>query len=483
MIRTLQSRISLAYIAVSLVLTLLLAILSSVAFERYFLNRLANDLQADTGILHAYLKEGITQPTSRAITTQTLSGIAAARGMRITLVTTDGVVLYDSSIPDEQLNTLDNHGTRPEILEADRYGIGSNFRFSTTRNAEMMYIARRVDEEFSVSPLFPQLRFIRVGLPATDVYETTRQIRMTVILAAVLVFLLVLVISRTIARRIASPIEEITTAVREIKEGNLDRRISIRSDDEIGRLAAHMNEMAETLKADIDQLKRLERVRSEFLGNVSHELRTPIFSLKGFLETLLEGALDDRNVNRTFVERAYHHANRLDALLADLIEISRIESGEMKMSFRYFPVDEFLQRVAEEFEGIASRHNQHLVIENNAGGISVFGDKERLRQAMANIVDNALKYSGNGATITLRAESVDGKVRITIRDTGPGIAEVHLPRIFERFYRVDRDRSREVGGTGLGLAIVKHIIEAHGSRVCVLSELGKGTAFWFDLKQ
>jgi two-component system phosphate regulon sensor histidine kinase PhoR len=241
--------------------------------------------------------------------------------------------------------------------------------------------------------------------------------------------------------------------------------------------------MTEKLKQDIEQLKKLERVRSEFLGNVSHELRTPIFSLKGFLETLMDGAIDDPQVNRAFIQRAYAHATRLDTLLADLIEISRIESGEMRMSFRYFDVAEFLSQVREDYVDDAEKKKQSLALELPSREISVYGDKERLRQALGNILDNAVKYTQGGTTIILRAEERDGMVEISVKDNGPGIPAEHLPRIFERFYRVDKNRSRDVGGTGLGLAIVKHIVEAHGGKIHVASEVGKGTKFWFELKK
>jgi len=246
-------------------------------------------------------------------------------------------------------------------------------------------------------------------------------------------------------------------------------------------LAETVNEMTAKLRSDIEQLKKLERFRSEFLGNVSHELRTPIFSLKGFLETLLDGAIEDPAVSRSFVEKAYHHASRLDTLLTDLIEISRIESGEMTMSLRYFEVEPFLRSVAADFADAAGRKEQKLVVEVPEGGSSAFGDKDRLRHAVDNIVDNAIKYTGLGTTITLRAIHAGGKIRFEITDDGPGIPQEHLPRIFERFYRIDRNRSRELGGTGLGLSIAKHIIDAHGSKIEVTSSVGEGTTFSFLL--
>jgi two-component system phosphate regulon sensor histidine kinase PhoR len=276
---------------------------------------------------------------------------------------------------------------------------------------------------------------------------------------------------------------DIAKTVEEIRAGNLDARIEVRSNDEVGRVAQAVNEMVDRLKVDIAQLKKLERVRSEFLGNVSHELRTPIFSLQGFLETLINGAVDDPAVNRTFLQKAYSHAERLNTLLGDLINISQIESGEMKLSFRYFPVKEFLTAVVNDFQSVAERHQVKLRLNSQlTSDVDVFGDKERLTVALGNLIENAIKYNKPGGEVVVSVLLDAGKVQIIVSDTGVGIAANHLPRIFERFYRVDKNRSREVGGTGLGLAIVKHIIDAHGSSVHVESEVGKGSAFSFSLK-
>jgi two-component system phosphate regulon sensor histidine kinase PhoR len=201
------------------------------------------------------------------------------------------------------------------------------------------------------------------------------------------------------------------------------------------------------------------------------------------LETLIEGAVDDPNVNRDFLKKAHSHSQRLNTLLGDLITISHIESGEMKMSFRYFNLFEFLTSLIEVFRPTAELHGVQLKLaEGVVRDIEVLGDKERLRVAFDNLLENAIKYNNSGGSVTLAYELHNDTVLIRVRDTGVGIAQEHLPRIFERFYRVDRNRSRQVGGTGLGLAIVKHILEAHGTQIEVESEVGKGSEFTFDLK-
>lgn len=481
--RTIQSKITLSYLLLSSLVVLLLGFFLSVELERYFHNRLLNQLQLETSVLHALLKVPAEGEGNSPIHPAQLRAFASSSSLRITLIDVRGSVVFESNLPESALPTIENHGTRPEVLEARDRGIGTNKRHSATTNEDLLYLARAVDPAGFSRSQFPELQYIRVGMSLAEVDRAIAEIRFKIILAAAIVLILVGIASFLLARKVSHPIVEISSIIREIKAGHLERKLPVRTRDEIGRLAELINEMTDKLQADIEQLKKLERVRTEFLGNVSHELRTPIFSMRGFLETLLEGAIDDKEVNRKFVEKAYQHAGRLDTLLTDLIEISRIETGEMKMSFRYFDVAGLLHQLAADFADEAVKKQQSILVNIPPGEMMAFGDKDRLRQALANLVDNALKYSPEKSTVRLEAEEHETSIRFLVNDTGPGIAAEHLPRIFERFYRVDKNRSREVGGTGLGLAIVKHIIEAHGSRIQVSSEIGQGTTFTFDLKK
>jgi len=232
----------------------------------------------------------------------------------------------------------------------------------------------------------------------------------------------------------------------------------------------------------IQNLKRVEQIRTEFLGNVSHELRTPIFAMQGFLETLLNGALEDKNVNRVFVEKAYKHSQNLNNLLNDLIDISMIESGKMRMSFRYFGLKEFLLSIYQENLKLANQKNLELHLKEPLLDVTVYGDQNRLHQVMNNLLQNAIKYTDKGK-VEVEVINSGNKVEIIVSDSGIGIPEEDINRIFERFYRVDKNRSRAAGGTGLGLAIVKHIIEAHGDKVQVVSQAGIGSKFSFCLRK
>jgi two-component system phosphate regulon sensor histidine kinase PhoR len=276
------------------------------------------------------------------------------------------------------------------------------------------------------------------------------------------------------------PIRRYHNVVRSQLQKEPIQRVMIESSDEFLHLSDSLNTMLESFRKDIIRMKKLESVRTEFLANVSHELRTPIFTTQGLIETLLNGAIDDKKVNRDFLRKALANTERLNTLLGELIDISRIESGELKLRFRFFDVISFLRETVNEMQTAAEQREVSLRLEGDiTHSIDVYGDKERLHQVLVNLINNAVKYSEPKDSVAVSYNDQRDFVEISVRDTGIGIAPQHLSRIFERFYRVDRDRSREVGGTGLGLAIAKHIVEAHEAEFKVVSEVGVGSTFTF----
>lgn len=283
---------------------------------------------------------------------------------------------------------------------------------------------------------------------------------------------------------ITQPLKDVTSVTHAIAEGAVSGRIEVArtASSDAAQVADAINKLAARASTDIEELRRLERVRSEFIANVSHELRTPIFSVQGYLETLLDGAADDPAVSQQFLEKAYNNALRLNVLLNDLIDISRIESGELKFSFRSFDVTDLIRDLVQELQIRAEQ--QHVSITTTMPDDAyVYGDRERISQVLINLVENAIKYNVENGRVDIIVERDADRWKITVRDTGIGIPEEHLPRIFERFYRVDKDRSRAVGGTGLGLAIVKHICEAHRSNVTMTSTPNVGTMISFSLAE
>ena len=231
---------------------------------------------------------------------------------------------------------------------------------------------------------------------------------------------------------------------------------------------------------DLTRLKQLERQREEFVANVSHELRTPLSLIKGYVETLLDGAKDNPEVAERFLKTIERNANRLDLLIQDLLTISALESGRMKLDLAPVNLHALADRVLTFLHGKAENKNTTLV--NALPELVVNGDVNRLDQVLANLVDNAIKYGRAEGTVTVGGKKLDdGALEIFVRDDGSGIPPEALDRVFERFYRVDKARSRDQGGTGLGLAIVKHIVQAHDGEVRCESELGKGATFYFML--
>jgi len=244
---------------------------------------------------------------------------------------------------------------------------------------------------------------------------------------------------------------------------------------------------------DITELRRLEEIRQDFVANVSHELRTPIASIRGYTETLLDGALDDKNNARDFLNIIHEDSGRLAKLIDDLLDLSRIESGRMKMVFAPVKPKSLIKRSAAIIENQAKARCISLKTDISDTLPEILADETRLSQVLINLLDNAVKYTSDGGSVQITARRLEGKkirnhedenvdfIEISVSDTGIGIPEEDLPRLFERFYRFDKARSREMGGTGLGLSIVKHIVQAHGGEVFVKSVLGQGSTFSFSV--
>jgi two-component system, OmpR family, phosphate regulon sensor histidine kinase PhoR len=231
---------------------------------------------------------------------------------------------------------------------------------------------------------------------------------------------------------------------------------------------------------DLTRLKQLERTREDFVANVSHELRTPLSLIKGYVETLLDGARNDPAIAERFLKIIERNAERLDLLIQDLLTISALESGRMKLDLQPVALRALVEKVFNDLN--AKAENKSVQLASELPKLTASADVNRLDQVFANLVDNAIKYGRAEGTVTIGGKKLDdGKLEIFVQDDGPGIPAESLDRVFERFYRVDKARSRDQGGTGLGLSIVKHIVQAHGGEVWAKSELGKGATFFFTL--
>ncbi|MDP5061742.1 MAG: ATP-binding protein [Maribacter sp.] len=254
---------------------------------------------------------------------------------------------------------------------------------------------------------------------------------------------------------------------------------------DIRTLTAEIEKFAKDKRIEIDTLKIREEYRKDFLGNVSHELKTPLFTVQGYLETLLDGAIDDKNVRKKYLIRANKAVDRLIYIVKDLDLITKFEVGHLTLEKRSFDIIDLIQSVFDLLEMKADKKNITLTFDMEyVQPIFVFADKEKIQQVLTNLLVNSIKYGNDNGTTEVSVENlVKNKVIVRVTDNGEGIPAVHIPRLFERFYRVDQSGSRREGGSGLGLAIVKHVIEAHGEKIFVESAVEVGSEFSFTLEK
>ncbi|HYC46453.1 MAG TPA: ATP-binding protein [Burkholderiales bacterium] len=503
-------------------------------------------------------------------------------GARVTLVRRDGTVAGDSEVAASALAAIENHGMRPEIVEAFTDGEGSSVRYSTTLGRRMMYVAVPVVRQQTA------VGTARIALPLTDLDEALAEMRRTLLIGALVALLVAILISLSAAQLTARRLLDLAHAARRIAAGDLGTRTRASGNDEIAALGHAMDHLSESLSrtlhelrserdvltgilssmnegvlvvgedgrialtnpalramlllgsdavgksilqvirnadlnellqraadrgdseaeldlaglrprrvlvravklhdspggvlavvVDVTELRRLEAVRRDFVANASHELRSPLTTVRAAAETLRTIENDPAAADRfiTLIER---NAERLAALIDDLLELSRIESRELRLEMERLELAPVVERVVIQHAHRAQVRG--ITLTQALGGVPyVRADRRALEHVLGNLIDNALKYCPRGATVKVTASAENDTVRLSVIDTGPGIAAEHLPRLFERFYRVDAGRSRELGGTGLGLAIVKHLVEAMGGEVSVTSTAGAGSTFSFTL--
>jgi signal transduction histidine kinase len=457
--------------------------LASESVEQLELGRLAKDLETRAGLAilsltprlqhlapdrEPFVLDARLQRTAREIAQQ-----AAAR---VTVISPGGLVLADSDSPDDRIAQLENHARRPEVAQALAVGHGTDIRTSRTTGERLFYLAMRAPREGS------PLAVVRLALPLTMVETQIHNLQRALWIAFGIAFVVAIALSVLLARRMTRPLVDIVTVARQLAEGALGRRVQARSHDELGVLADTLNQMAEQLELRMTELRRLEQVRKDFVANVSHELRTPLTSIKGYVEALIDGAKDDPQESTRFLEVILKQSDRLNLILEDLLQLSQIESGQVLFKRDTIPLQAVVERTVPLIKPLAEKKGHRLRVSVPTHLPPVQGDEDRLVQVLTNLLDNAVKYTPPNGSIEVSGRTVqhDGTmmVELAVADTGIGIPEADRPRVFERFYRVDKARSRELGGTGLGLSIVKHIVvEGHGGRVWVEENQPRGSRF------
>jgi two-component system phosphate regulon sensor histidine kinase PhoR len=507
-----------------------------------------------------------------------------ASGVRVTVITSQGLVLADSQ-SDPQ--TMENHSNRPEVIDALAQGVGHSVRHSVTINRDLVYYAVR-QQTAAGQPVL-----LRFSLPFEGVASAVSEFRKTLWLASLLLLAILGSLTLLVSRGFTNRVDRLTAFSKRVAEGDFHAEPVGGSGDALDSLGSSLNQTAgrlnqmirtvteernlssailgsmvegvavvnanervlfsnpsfasilgldvppqpgsglvevirqtELIEAvrkvlageqrveseivtgtlrqhffaatvaavrttqangavvvlhDITDLRKLERVRRDFVANVSHEFRTPLTAIQGFSETLLAGAMNDPQNRDRFLGIIVEHSRRLARLTEDLLMLSKMDADRLELEIRRLPVEQLVSSCIETSQPRAIEKDLRLSVNMAKNIPDIAGDRRRLTEVLQNLLDNAIQYTPSGGQIMVSAETKDGEVVFTVSDTGIGIPEADQPRIFERFYRVDVARSREVGGTGLGLSIAKHLMEAHNGKLWVESEVGQGSQFHFSV--
>jgi two-component system phosphate regulon sensor histidine kinase PhoR len=310
--------------------------------------------------------------------------------------------------------------------------------------------------------------------------------KLYLIIAAMVISFIIsyLIISYAVNNFILEKINPIYKSLENMPVTKQELRKKMEGKDVIQEVNSLVINYTQNRAKEIKKLRRLEKYRKEFLGNVSHELKTPIFNIQGYILTLLDGGLEDPEVNREYLERTEKSINRMISIIEDLESITKLEAGELQLNREDFDVVQLIRDIFDMQDRNCEKYNIVLKFGKSYDKpVMVNGDKQRISEVLNNLIINSIFYGNKGGSTTINIDELGDNILVEILDDGIGIEEEEIPRIFERFYRTDKSRSRDRGGTGLGLSIVKHIIEAHNQTISVRSEIGKGTSFSFTLKK
>ncbi|HEU0107859.1 MAG TPA: ATP-binding protein [Vicinamibacteria bacterium] len=576
----LRERIAVGAVAASAAALLAVLALVRPDLRRRTVEHTRETLRAEARLMARVVERPLAEGASPGEIDALVDSTAREVSARVTIIAPDGRVLADSSLSGPELAAVENHGHRPEVVEALDGGTGSAIRRSATVDVDLLYAAVPIRHEGQI------IGVARVALPLYGIEEQAREVARSVALALALAFAVAVLLAIALSAPLAGPLREMMESAHRFAAGDLSARTRISRQDEIGELArildrsadqlqARLNELAgerartETILSAIDsgllavdhrgtvilanqslrrsldlpdalgrhyvevirhsevgraleaalrtgrpqalevrihhlrriyalqagpfpgqegmphgavltfqdvtERRRVDEVRRDFVANASHELRTPLTSIRGFVEALEDGGLEEPPTARRFLEKIRTHADRMAALVSDLLELSRLESGERPPTWERVPPEEVVEEVVGALASLAAAKQIEVTTQLEAPAFET--DRDRLRGVLENLVENALKYTPGGGHVSVTARAVEGTVVFEVVDDGPGIGAEHLPRVFERFYRVDKARSRELGGTGLGLSIVKHLVESLGGTVAVSSERGEGSRF------
>lgn len=563
--KKISSKISLGYLIIVSILTIVIIYISYTTIKKHYINKLETDLYTYTNLIQSDLNSNNIDLSYDEI----ISKYNNNTELRITIIDTNGIVLYDN---ESDYRTMDNHRNRPEILDLKYNSTSKSQRYSNTLDSEMLYFAKKVDVQNK--PLI-----IRTSIYINDMYELLISVRNEILQISIVGFIISFIVIIIFLKNISNPIKKLSIASKKVAKGDFDVKLKLKTNDELGTLSKNFNYMTKQLKKlfnkvnsqkeqldtliseireglvvldtsgkiklcneafykmsgrknligkklkvlfdeseiqeileyvidskvgitkeieyrdkificssswintrneiiilihDITDIRNLETIKKDLIINVSHELRTPLTAIKGFSETLEEDL--ENSEHKRFANIISNHSNRLVNIVNDLILLSETEEKESDLVFEKVKVKDLVSNVTDLFEQKCKNNgiDFHTEFINNEEFIEV--DNFKFEQLLINLIDNALKYTDKGKILLKTYRENENQVFI-VKDTGVGISEEEQKRIFERFYTVDKSRSRQVGGTGLGLSIVKHIIAVHNGKIAINSKKGEGTEF------
>ena len=464
-------RFLLGYIPLILIAIFVLSFFVSVRLRGYYESKISERLLSNAFLLGESLKNELLNNNQQSIQQKTKK-LAAELDARITIIDKQGKVLGDS---EKSPHLMENHSDRLEVIRAIENGNGQSTRFSDTLGYNMKYVALSIRDNSDL------IGVIRLAIPLTEVESQIRVLYRVVLAAGAVAAIFALGLGYFISKSIASPISQMKEIAGHLSRGDFSRRVNIGSKDELGDLARSLNRMADELQLKIDNLKKVDKVRTDFVANVSHELKTPLTSIKGFVETLEDGALDDKENAKKFISIIKKHTEGLNNIVNDLLSLSELELGRDRVNKSKFDLKELIDEVILGFGHALSVKGEKLDFKCKGSNFKIQADRMKIEQVLVNIIDNAIKYSKEAGLVLVSLLEEKNKVIVSVKDNGIGIPPEHLNRIFERFYRVDKARSRQFGGTGLGLAIVKHIVLLHSGTVDIESQVNNGTEVTISL--
>ncbi len=407
------------------------------SFLYYEINKkqVMEELRDYTLLVRSYWEDGDTSEINSLVT---------AENKRLTIISPDGQVIYDNEI---DFNTMNNHNERPEIIEAQENGYGESIRHSDTLSQSVFYTAIKLSDG----------NIIRIGKRADSLYFLWLRALPGLFVLLLMIFILCMVLAKIFTRKLIAPLIKMKD-----HWDDFDERVDYEE------LTPFIN----TIKEQHDDIMKNARIRQEFSANVSHELKTPLTAITGYAELIETGMASEENVEK-FANGIHSSANRLLTLINDTIRLSELDSNAMELNLEKINLYQLIQSNAEMMQINANKHQIELTISGEDSFIR--GDRQMLEELIFNLCDNAVRYNNKGGKVAIKVKTEDNLVKLEVKDTGIGIPLEHQKRIFERFYRVDKSRSKSTGGTGLGLAIVKHIVAKHQAEINLDSRVGEGT--------